>query len=247
MLLNNRVALVTGGSRGIGKAIALALAEQGASVAISYKSNDEAAAAVVEGIESYGGRGAAFRSDVAGFEEAAELVDAVAERFGGLDILVNNAGITRDTLLLRMKEEDWDGVLDTNLKGVFNCTRAAVKIMMRQRFGRIINIASVAGLSGIPGQANYAAAKAGIMGFTRVVAREFGSRGITVNSIAPGFIDTDMTSGLQDEYKQGILQRIPVGRFGVPEDIAAVAVFLAGPTSGYITGQTVVVDGGLTI
>lgn len=246
MLLNNRVALVTGGSRGIGRAIALAMAAQGARVAVNYASNRQAAEEVVAEIASAGGDAAAFEADVSGFTDGEELVEAVANRFGRLDILINNAGITRDTLLLRMKESDWDQVLQTNLKGVFNCTRAAAKLMLKQRSGCIINIASVAGLTGLAGQANYGAAKAGILGFTRAVAKELGSRGITVNAIAPGFISTDMTSVLPDAYKQEILRRIPLGRFGTPEDVAQVAVFLASPAGSYITGQTIVVDGGLT-
>lgn len=247
MLLDRRVALVTGGSRGIGRAIALALAREGADVAISYVSNEGAALEVIQGIESLGRRGLALRCDVSDFAAADNMVSEVAERLGKVDILVNNAGITRDALLLRMKEEDWDSVLDTNLKGVFNCTRAAAKVMLRQRWGRVVNIASVAGFAGNPGQANYAAAKAGIIGFTRVVAKELGSRGITANAIAPGYITTDMTASLPEELKGEILKRIPVGRFGTPEDVAALVVFLAAPASGYITGQVFVVDGGLTI
>lgn len=247
MLLDRRVALVTGGSRGIGRAIALALAGEGADVAISYVSNEGAAQEVVQGVEALGRHGLALRCDVSDFTAADNMVSEVVQRLGRVDILVNNAGITRDALLLRMKEEDWDSVLGTNLKGVFNCTRAAAKVMLRQRWGRIINIASVAGFAGNPGQANYAAAKAGIIGFTRVVAKEMGSRGITANAIAPGYITTDMTAGLPGDLKGEILQRIPLGRFGTPEDVAALAVFLAGPASGYITGQVFVVDGGLTL
>lgn len=245
-MLDNRVALVTGGSRGIGRAIALALAEAGAGVAVNYASGAAAAEGVVREIEALGRRALAVQADVSGQAAGDRLVEAVVGGLGRLDILVNNAGITRDGLLIRMKEQDWDDVLGTNLKGMFNCTRAAAKVMMKQREGRIINIASVAAFAGNPGQCNYAAAKAGVIGFTRVVARELGSRGIRVNAIAPGYITTDMTAGLPDKLKEEILARIPAGRFGVPEDIARVAVFLASPAAEYITGQTIVVDGGLT-
>ncbi len=197
-------------------------------------------------IAAAGGEALALEADVSDYAAGERLVEAVAERFGRLDILVNNAGITRDALLLRMKEQEWDEVLQTNLKGMFNCSRAAARIMVRQRSGRIINVASVAGISGNAGQANYAAAKAGVIGFTKVVAKELGSRGITVNAIAPGYITTDMTADLPEKLKAMVLERVPLGRFGEPEDVAQVALFLASPAAGYITGQTIVVDGGLT-
>lgn len=246
MLLIDRVALVTGGSRGIGRAVALALAAQGARVAVNYARNAEAAEEVVREITRNGGEAVALQADVADFAAGEALVGAVEARFGRLDVLVNNAGITRDTLLMRMKESDWDDVIHTNLKGMFNCTRAAVRLMVKQRQGRVINIASVSAFAGNPGQANYAAAKAGVIGFTRVLAKEVGSRGVTVNAVAPGFITTDMTAVLPDRVKEEVLARVPAGRFGDPEDVAHAVVFLASPASGYITGQTIVVDGGLT-
>lgn len=246
MLLIGQAALVTGGSRGIGRAVALALAAQGARVAVNYARNAEAAEAVVQEITRNGGEAVALKADVADFNAGEDLIRAVEDRFGRLDILVNNAGITRDALLLRMKESDWDDVIQTNLKGMFNCTRAALRLMVKQRNGRVINVASVAALAGNPGQANYAAAKAGVIGFTRVLAKEVGSRGVTVNAVAPGFISTDMTAVLPEKFKEEILARIPAGRLGDPEDIAQAVVFLASPASGYITGQTIIVDGGLT-
>ncbi len=246
MLLHGQVALVTGASRGIGRAVALALAAGGARVALNYARNAQAAEAVVAEIAAQGGEAVAIQADVSDFAAGERLVGAVEARFGRLDILVNNAGITRDTLLLRMKESDWDEVIQTNLKGIFNCTRAAAKLMVKQRYGRIINIASVAALVGSPGQSNYAAAKAGAIGITRVLAKELGSRGITVNAIAPGFITTDMTAVLPEKFKEEILSRVPAGRFGSPEEVAHAVAFLASPASGYITGQTIVVDGGLT-
>ena len=246
MLLHGQVALVTGGSRGIGRAIALALAANGARVALNYVRGAEAAEAVAAEIAARGGEAVALQADVGDFQAAEGLVAAVEGRFGRLDILVNNAGVTRDTLLLRMKESDWDDVIRTNLKGAFNCARAAARLMLRQRYGRIINISSVAAFFAHPGQANYAAAKAGIVGFTRALARELGSRGITVNAVAPGFITTDMTDVLPEAFKEEVRAHIPAGRFGTPEDVAQAVLFLASPASGYVTGHTLVVDGGLT-
>lgn len=247
MYLNGRVALVTGASRGIGKATALALARAGANVVVNCVSRLAEAEAVVAEIEALGQKAAAYRADVSQVEEAQALVDFTLATFGRLDILVNNAGITRDSLLLRMRDEDWDAVLGVNLRGTFNCTRAAARPMVKARWGRIINISSVIGLTGNVGQANYAAAKAGIIGFTKAVARELGSRNITVNAVAPGYIVTEMTGGLPEEIKERLRERIALGRFGVPEEVADVVVFLASEMARYITGQVIVVDGGMTI
>lgn len=242
-----RVALVTGASRGIGRAVALALARQGAAVAVNYARSGAAAAEVVAAIEAAGGRGLAVQGDVGDAAEAERVVAEVERALGPVSILVNNAGIVRDTLLLRMKDEDWDDVLRTNLTGAFRVTRLVLRGMVRQRWGRIVNVASVAGLVGNPGQANYSAAKAGLVGFTKALAREVGSRGVTVNAVAPGFIDTDMTRGLPDVVRRRALEQIPLGRFGTPEDVAAAVAFLASDAAAYITGQTIVVDGGLTM
>ncbi len=247
MLLENRAALVTGASRGIGRAIALALARQGARVAVNYTRQAEAARQVVEEIEALGGEAFPVQADVRDAAAVDTMVGKVGNRYGRLDILVNNAGIIRDGLLVRMKEEDWQEVLDTNLKGVFYCTRAAARLMIRQRRGRIINLASVVGLMGNAGQANYASAKAGIIGFTRAVARELAPRGITVNAVAPGFIETDMTAGLSPRAKERLLEAIPMGRLGRPEEVAGVVVFLASEAANYITGQTIAVDGGMVM
>lgn len=247
MLLENRAALVTGASRGIGRAIALALARQGARVAVNYTRQVEAARRVVEEIEALGGEAFPVQADVRDAAAVDTMVEKVGNRYGRLDILVNNAGIIRDGLLVRMKEEDWQEVLDTNLKGVFYCTRAAARLMIRQRRGRIINLASVVGLMGNAGQANYASAKAGIIGFTRAVARELAPRGITVNAVAPGFIETDMTAGLSPRAKERLLEAIPMGRLGRPEEVAGVVVFLASEAANYITGQTIAVDGGMVM
>jgi 3-oxoacyl-[acyl-carrier protein] reductase len=245
--LAGKVALVTGGSRGIGRAIALALAEAGADVAITYRSADAEAAAVVAAIESAGRKAKSFRSDAADFAGAAAVVDAVTAEFSRLDILVNNAGITKDGLLMRMSEADWDSVIATNLKSVFNFSKAAVRPMMGQRSGKIINVSSIAGVIGNAGQANYAASKAGMIGFTKSLARELGSRDIQVNAIAPGFIDTDMTAALTPEQKQKLEQNIPLKRTGKPAEIAGVARFLASPASDYMTGQVLCVDGGMVM
>jgi 3-oxoacyl-[acyl-carrier protein] reductase len=244
--LQGKVAIVTGASRGIGRAIALELSKQGATVVINYAASSAAADAVVDTIVQSGGNAIALQADVSKTEEVDALINAVMEKFSRLDILVNNAGITRDTLLLRMKLEDWQAVIDLNLTGVFLCTKAASKIMLKQRSGRIINITSVAGQMGNPGQANYSAAKAGVMGFTKTVAKELAPRGITVNAVAPGFIATDMTSGLSNTEE--ILKFIPLGRYGQPEEIAGMVRFLAAdPAAAYITGQVFNVDGGMVM
>jgi len=243
--LQDQVALVTGASRGIGRAIALALAAEGAKVVVNYASSSGAADAVVAEIVEAGGEAIALQADVSKADQVDALVAATVDKWGRIDVLVNNAGITRDTLLLRMKPEDWQAVIDLNLTGVFLCTRAISKIMLKQKSGRIINISSVVGEMGNPGQANYSAAKAGVLGFTKAVAKEVASRGITVNAIAPGFIATDMTHGLSSDE---LLKFIPLGRFGQPEDVAGVAQFLAAaPAAAYITGQVINVDGGMVM
>ena len=245
-ILQGKVAIITGASRGIGRAIALELATQGASIVVNYASSSSAAEAVVAEINAAGGQSIALKADVSKVEEVEALFNATMEKFGRIDILVNNAGITRDTLLLRMKPEDWQAVIDLNLTGVFLCTRAASKIMLKQRSGRIINISSVAGQMGNPGQANYSAAKAGVIGFTKTIAKELASRGITVNAVAPGFIATDMTSKLSNT--EDILKFIPLGRYGQPEEIAGMVRFLAAdPAAAYITGQVFNVDGGMVM
>ena len=243
--LAGQTALVTGASRGIGRAVALQLAAAGATVAVNYASSADAAEAVVAEITGAGGNAYALKGDVSQEAEVEQLVAAVLERSGSLDVLVNNAGITRDGLLMRMKTADWQAVLDLNLSGVFLCTRAVTRTMLKQKRGRIINITSVVGLMGNAGQANYAAAKAGVIGFTRTTARELASRGITVNAVAPGFIATDMTKDLNAE---GILAAIPLGSFGTPEQVAGTVRFLAAdPAAAYITGQVIQVDGGMVM
>jgi 3-oxoacyl-[acyl-carrier protein] reductase len=244
--LQDRVAIVTGASRGIGRAVALALAAQGAKVVVNYASSSAAAEEVTKLIAEMGGDAIALQADVSKAEQVDKLIEETQTKFGRIDILVNNAGIARDTLLLRMKPEDWQAVIDLNLTGVFLCTRAVSKIMLKQRSGRIINIASVAGQMGNPGQANYSAAKAGVIGFTKTVAKELASRGVTVNAVAPGFIETDMTSNLGNTEE--ILKMIPLARYGKPEEIAGMVRFLAADAAAaYITGQVFNVDGGMVM
>jgi 3-oxoacyl-[acyl-carrier protein] reductase len=243
--LRERVAIITGASRGIGRATALALAAEGANVVVNYASSSGAAEEVVKAITDAGGNAIALRADVSKLEQVETLLKDTLDKFGRVDVLVNNAGITRDTLLLRMKLEDWQAVIDLNLTGVFLCTRAVSKVMLKQKSGRIINITSVAGQMGNPGQANYSAAKAGVIGFTKTVAKELASRGITVNAVAPGFIATDMTSELKSEE---ILKYIPLARYGEPEEVAGMIRFLAAdPAAAYITGQVFNVDGGMVM
>ena len=246
-MLSGKVALVTGASRGIGRHIALSLAEAGADVAVNYAGNEAKAQEVVDEIKSLGRRAFAVRANVASFAEVEAMVRQVTKEFGRLDILVNNAGITRDNLLMRMKEDDWDAVIETNLKGVFNGVKAVSRTMMKQRSGRIINLSSVVGVMGNAGQANYAASKAGIIGLTKSAARELASRGITVNAIAPGFIETDMTAKLEEETQKQLISQIPLGRLGQPQDVARVVRFLASDDAAYITGQTLHVDGGMAM
>ena len=245
--MSGRVALVTGAGRGIGRAIAIALGAKGHKIAINYHNSAAAAEEVAAMINSGGGTAEIFHADVSVPEEAASLVEEAAARLGPVGILVNNAGITRDSLLMRMKDSDWDDVLRTNLASVFYCTRAVVRGMMKARFGRIIAISSVSGLVGNPGQANYAAAKAGILGFIKSVAREGASRCVTANVVAPGFIETDMTDVLPDEIKKAVIPAIPAGRYGSPRDVAEAVVYLASEEAGYVTGQTLAVDGGMTM
>ncbi|MBO5515486.1 MAG: 3-oxoacyl-[acyl-carrier-protein] reductase [Schwartzia sp.] len=247
MLLDGKCALVTGASRGIGRAVALKLASEGAKVALNFAGNEAAANEVRQEIEAAGGQAILVKADVANEAAVQEMVQKTADAFGRIDILVNNAGITRDGLLARMKEEDWDAVLSTNLKGVFLTTKAVAKLMMKQRAGRIVNMASVVGVTGNAGQANYSAAKAGVIGFTKTIARELASRGVTVNAVAPGFIDTDMTSVLSDKAKEAALTGIPLGRMGTPEDVAAAVLFLASDQASYVTGQVLHVDGGMVM
>ncbi len=246
-MLEGKIAVVTGASRGIGRAIALKLAKEGAAVIVNYRQSEEEAGAVRDEIVREGGSAQLYQCDVTDAEACTAMIRSVADQYGRLDILVNNAGITKDGLLMGMSEEDFDQVLDTNLKGTFHTMRPALRQMIRQRDGRVINIASVAGITGNAGQANYAASKAGIIGLTKAAAREVASRDITVNAVAPGFIETDMTDALPDKVKEEARARIPLGVFGKPEQVAAAAAFLASEEAGYITGQVLVVDGGLTM
>lgn len=244
-MLTGKVALVTGASRGIGRAIALTLAEAGADVAVNYAGSEAAAAEVVSLIEAKGRKAIKLKADVSSVQEVEDMFKQVLETFGKLDILVNNAGITRDNLIMRMKEDEFDQVIATNLKGVFNCVKAATRPMMKQRSGRIINISSVVGVLGNPGQVNYVAAKAGVIGMTKATAKELASRGITVNAVAPGFIETDMTDKLPEDVRSQLLQQIPLAKLGQPEDIAKAVRFLASDDASYMTGQTIHVDGGM--
>lgn len=247
MLLKGKNALVTGSSRGIGRAIALELGRLGANVAVNYAGNEAKAQEVVDELEKMGVQAIKIQADVTDEDAVKKMVKEVIQTFGSLEILVNNAGITRDNLLMRMKEEEFDEVINTNLKGAFLCTKAVVRQMMRQKYGRIINIASIVGISGNPGQANYVAAKAGLIGLTKSNAKELASRNILVNAVAPGFITTDMTDELSDEQKEAIFRLIPLERFGEPEDVANVVGFLASDKAKYITGQTIHVDGGMVM
>jgi 3-oxoacyl-[acyl-carrier protein] reductase len=245
--LQGRCALITGGSRGIGRAIALELAHRGAAVAVNYHQSNAAADEVVKQVESEGGRALAIQADVSDFVQAQNLVAHAIQELGGLDILVNNAGIIRDTLIMMMSEPDWDDVLRTNLKSTFNCSKAAVRYMMRKRYGRIINITSVAGQMGNPGQTNYSASKAGQIGFTKALAREVATRGITVNAVAPGYVSTDIIADMPAEAATAIINLTPVGRVGSPEEIAYAVAFLADERAAYITGQVLAVDGGMAM
>lgn len=242
-----KIALITGGSRGIGKEIALALAKEGNNIAISYGNNAESAMKVVNEIKSFGVEAIAVKADVSVSEDVTNLVKTVEEGLGTIDILVNNAGITKDNLLIKMTEADWDSVMEVNLKGVFLCTKAVSRSMMKKRYGKIINITSVVGITGNAGQGNYSASKAGVIGFTKSMAKELASRGIRVNAVAPGFIETDMTDVLKEELKEEMLKMIPLSTMGKPSDIANLVVFLASEKSDYITGQIIKIDGGMAI
>ena len=246
-MLEGKVALVTGASRGIGRAIALQLASDGAKVAINFAGNTAKAEEVKAEIESNGGEALLVQADVANVEAVDEMIKKVTDTWGKIDILINNAGITRDSLLIRMKDTDFDTVISTNLKGVYNCTKAVSKLMIKQRSGRIVNMASIVALTGNAGQTNYAAAKAGIIGFSKSAAKELAARGVTVNVVAPGFIETDMTSVLSDNIKETMLKDIPLGRVGKPEDIANAVKFLVSDQAAYITGQVLRVDGGMSM
>ena len=245
--LQNKIAIVTGGTRGIGKAIVAALAEAGADVAFTYRSSKESADTIVAGLRSAGRRAAAYQSVAADFNQSNDIVQKVIQEFGRIDILVNNAGITKDGLLMRMSEQDWDAVIDTNLKSVFSFTKSACRQMMSQRAGKIVNISSVVGIIGNAGQANYVASKAGVIGFTKTIARELASRNIQANVVAPGFVETDMTEKLNEKQKEAILGLIPLKRIAKPEEIAGVVRFLASSDADYITGQVFCVDGGMVM
>lgn len=245
--LTGKIALVTGAGRGIGRAVALKLGAAGAKVAVNYNSSEAAAQEVVGAIASDGGEAKAIKADVSNAGEVDAMINGLVKEWGRIDILVNNAGITRDNLMMRMSQEEWDAVMDTNLRSAYFCSRAVLRPMLRNRWGRIISLSSVVGLTGNAGQANYAAAKAGLIGFTKSLAREVGSRNITANAIAPGFIQTDITAGLSEELKAQMLKTIPAERYGEPEDVANVALFLASNLASYVTGQVINVDGGMVM
>lgn len=246
-MLKGKTALVTGASRGIGRAIAIELASKGANVAVNYAGSEQKATEVVEELKTIGVKAIKIQANVTDENQVKDMIKSVVQTFDSLDILVNNAGITKDNLLMRMKENEFDQVIDTNLKGVFMCMKTVARQMMRQKSGRIINIASIVGVSGNPGQANYVAAKAGVIGMTKSVAQEFASRNILVNAVAPGFISTDMTDALNDEQKEAIMNLIPLARLGEPKDVANVVRFLASDDANYITGQTIHIDGGMVM
>ena len=246
-MLKDKVAIVTGGTRGIGRAIALKLADQGANIVINYRNSDKEAEELKAILEEKGVKVLTVKCDISNFEDSKNLMDKCKEVFGKIDILVNNAGITKDTLIMRMKEEDFDNVIDVNLKGTFNCAKHASAIMLKQRFGKIINMTSVVGIAGNAGQVNYAASKAGVIGLTKSLAKELGSRGITVNAVAPGFINTDMTASLSEKVKEEASKNIPLKRLGDPEDVANLVRFLASDAANYITGQVINVDGGMVM
>ena len=246
-MLKDKVAVVTGGTRGIGRAIVLKLADEGANIVINYRNSDKEAEELKAILEEKGVKVLTVKCDISNFEDSKKLIDKCKEEFGKIDILVNNAGITKDTLIMRMKEEDFDSVIDVNLKGTFNCAKHASAIMLKQKFGKIINMTSVVGITGNAGQSNYAASKAGVIGLTKSLARELGSRGITVNAVAPGFINTDMTSVLSDKVKEEAIKNIPLKKLGNPEDIANLVGFLASDSANYITGQVINVDGGMVM
>ena len=246
-MLKDKIALITGAGRGIGRAIAIALAKEGAEVVINYNGSEERAKEVKQTIEENGGKASIYKCNVSDFVACEAMIKDIVKEYGHLDILVNNAGITKDGLIMKMKEEDFDSVLNVNLKGTFNTIRHSARQMLKQRSGKIINISSVSGILGNVGQANYAASKAGVIGLTKTMARELGSRGITVNAIAPGFVDTEMTEVLSEEIRENACKQIILGRFGKPEDIANTAVFLASDKADYITGQVISVDGGMNV
>lgn len=245
MLLENKTAIVTGSAKGIGKGIATEFAKQGATVVINYCGSKEAALKTVEEIKAFGGKAIPYQADISDYKMSKKMMDDIIKEYGAIDILVNNAGITRDNLILRMSESEFDDVIRTNLKGTFNCIKHVTKYMLKNKSGKIINISSISGVNGIAGQANYSASKAGIIGLTKSFAKEMSSKGININAIAPGFIETDMTKVLNDKYVEEIVNTIPSKRVGRPEDIAKAALFLASDMSDYITGQTLMVDGGL--
>lgn len=246
-MLKDKVAIVTGGTRGIGRAIALKLADHGANIVINYRNSDKEAEELKAILEEKGVKVLTVKCDISNFEDSKNIMDKCKEVFGKIDILVNNAGITKDTLIMRMKEEDFDNVIDVNLKGTFNCAKHASAIMLKQRFGKIINMTSVVGIAGNAGQVNYAASKSGVIGLTKSLAKELGSRGITVNAVAPGFINTDMTASLSEKVKEEASKNIPLKRLGDPEDVANLVGFLASDTANYITGQVINVDGGMVM